>query len=56
MRFFGGNGCSDFLTSYDWSRPMRILGRPKIYIYWVEIINSPLQNGYHLPTHYNSSR
>jgi hypothetical protein len=43
MKFFGLNGCSDFITSYDWSQPMRFLGRPKIAIYWVDIINSPVQ-------------
>jgi hypothetical protein len=42
MRFFGRNGCSDFITSYDWSQPMRFLGRPKFSIYWVDIINSPV--------------
>jgi hypothetical protein len=43
MSFFGRNGCSDFLTSTEWSGPMRILGRRKIAIYWVDIINSLVQ-------------
>jgi hypothetical protein len=32
MRLFGRNGCSDFLTSYEWSQPMRFgeVGRLQI--------------------------
>jgi hypothetical protein len=31
------------LTPYEWSQPMRFLGRQKVEMYWVEIINSHVQ-------------